>query len=210
MTRPGDLVTLKRVVNHRTAIRSAAAPGNHLATVLVFPVPRSDAGLVQGLRAGRRDAVQALCDRYAAELLRVAMRVLGPEAAVADVVSEALRRAIDELARLENPRDLRYWLIWQLVEVMRRRLRATRPFRIWAALIAIVWPFGADRGCCERQRRTYRLLDRLPTDERIVLCLTRLDAMEPSAVATALGTSVARVRCLLERSETAFQRLSAR
>lgn len=210
MTSSDEVPTLNAVVPNRPAT-SPIATGKKLATVLVFPVPHSDVGLVQGLRGGRVDAVQALCDRHGAELLRVAMRVLGPKISLTEVVGEGVSRAISRLSQLDNARDLRHWLLRHLVEVLRQRLRVARwRSRSWLRGVdsTRLGPVN-DPGVSARQLRTYRLLDGLGDTERIVLCLIRLDGMEPFEVATTLGISVARVRGLLERAEIAFERLSA-
>jgi RNA polymerase sigma factor (sigma-70 family) len=138
---------------------------------------------------------------------------LGPDPTLRATVSEAVSRALTLLDQLEEPRELRRWLIIHLISVVRQRLRSRRHWR-WlsflrrqrdSALSAAEMP-----GVSAQQQSTYRLLDRLGDKERIALCLAIFDGMEPAEIATVLGTSVAHVRRLLERAEVDFARLQAR
>ncbi|MGC4067613.1 MAG: sigma-70 family RNA polymerase sigma factor [Polyangiaceae bacterium] len=192
----------------RSARQASAYRGREMATVLPFPVPQSDVGLVRGLRAGQSNAVRALCDRHGTELIRVAMRVLGPDPQVHSVVGEAVNRALSALDELEDPRELRHWLVNHLISAIRQRLRSRRKRRWFSLLSRRRENDEVLSGTSERQRNTYRQLDRLNDEERIVLCLTVFDGMEPSELATVLSTSVARVRRLLDRAELRFARLN--
>jgi RNA polymerase sigma factor (sigma-70 family) len=192
----------------RSARQASAYRGRETATVLPFPVPQSDVGLVRGLRAGQNHAVRALCDRHGAELIRVAMRVLGPDPEVHAVVGEAVNRALSTLEDLEDPRELRHWLVNHLISAIRQRLRSRRTRRWFSLLMRRREDDEVLSGTSTRQRDTYRILDCLSDEERIVLCLTVFDGMEPSELATVLSTSVVRVRRLLERAELRFSRVS--
>lgn len=206
-----DQATLKGVVTRPSVKRVVTAAGNDLATVLAFPVPHSDVGLVRGLRVGQLDALRVLCERYDADLLRVGMRILGPDANLQAIVGEGVVRALSLLEQLENPRELRRWLITHLIAVIRQRLRSRRCWG-WLSLFrraSVDWfELKELDGYSGQLLSTYRLLDRLTDNERIVLTLSAFDGMEPTELATVLGTSVARVRRLLERAEVHFERLS--
>jgi RNA polymerase sigma factor (sigma-70 family) len=204
-------VTLKRVVIRPSAKRTVAVAGNNLATVLAFPVPHSDIGLVRGLRAGKLDALRVLCERYGSDLLCVGMRVLGPDVALQAMVVEGVLRALYLLEQLDNPRELRRWLVTHLIAVIRKRLRSRRRWGWLSRFCHAAMPSLEMKqlgGYSEQLITTYRLLGRLNVDERIVLTLSTFGGMEPSELATVLGTSVARVRRLLKRAEAHFERLS--
>jgi RNA polymerase sigma-70 factor (ECF subfamily) len=209
VTRIENLVTLKGVVTRPFAKRSVATDGNELATVFAFPVPHSDIGLVRGLRAGQLEALRVLCERYGADLLQVGMRVLGPDTDLKAVVGRAVGLALARLEQLENPRELRHWLIANLISVIRQRLKARRRWRILALFFRTTVSTRDTRtfvGYSEQLLSTYRRLDRLKDSERIVLALSVFNEMEPFELATVLGTSVTKVHRLLERAEVNFER----
>jgi RNA polymerase sigma factor (sigma-70 family) len=137
------------------------------------------------------------------------MRVLGPDPQLSVVVGEAVSRALSALDELEQPAELRRWLLNHLISATRRRLRTRRQRRWFSLLLNRRRYEEVLAGTSERQRATYRLLNRLGDEERIALCLTAFDRMDPAELATVLSTSVSRVRRLLERAEMHFARLSA-
>ena len=221
VTQIGCPVTLKRVVTTRSANQPMVVARHALATVLAFPVPHSDIGLVRGLRAGQLDAARALCDRYGADMLRVAMRILGPDTSLRSLVSDATSRAVSEIELLDDPRTLRSWLISHLISAVRQRLRARRRREL---LNCLCGPITLLLGNKARERvelivdsrnsemlvSTYRVLDSMGDGERIVLCLASFDRMDLSEIATVMGTSVARVRRMWRRAEERFERIGAR
>jgi DNA-directed RNA polymerase specialized sigma24 family protein len=185
-----------------------AASGNDQATVLAFPVPHSDVGLVRALRTGHPDAVRALNEQYGAELLRVGMRVLGPDERLESIVCGGLARALALIEQLDNPRELRRWLITHLVFALRGHLRAQRRWAWWRAVRRVVQPSFEEpyASCSEGLITTYRTFERLDVSDRIVLTLASIDGMEPAELATILGTSVAQVRKRHERARRRFER----
>lgn len=167
-------------------------------------------------------------------MLRVAMRVLGPSEELKPLVGEAVSRAVATIDQLEDPRSLRHWLINHVLAAVQRRLRARRRF---SGILAVfrhflhqsswsgrrvfgprgdVWDGAVLRSddCnytgTKLTSDTYRVLDTLNDEARIVLCLACFDGMEPSEIATVLGISVARVRRLLEHAEVRFERTCTR
>jgi RNA polymerase sigma factor (sigma-70 family) len=186
-----------------------AAP-SEWATVVHLPVPHNDVGLVQSLLVGQPGAVQVLGERFGADLLRVGMRILGPDPALSAVVHAGVRRALDRLSELREPRELRQWLMMHLISVLCRRLRARR-FTNRVGMLLSVFRMSPGHNALQRSSSrnvtTYRLLDRLNDRERIVFCLSTFDGMYPAEIAATLETSVSNVRRLLERAELRVSKL---
>lgn len=175
------------------------------SVVVPFPVPDSDVGLVTALRAGHAEAVRVLCDRHSGYILRVAASILGPDDALTTVVADAMQRALETLDQLADPRVLRVWLVSRLVVVARQRLKARRRWR-WLGL-----HWRSDASCCDLRwsgqlLASYRVLERLRDDQRIVFCLTVIHSMSLADVATVLGLSLSQVRALLDRASAGFAR----
>jgi DNA-directed RNA polymerase specialized sigma24 family protein len=204
-------VTLKRVVTKSSVKQSVAMAGSDLATVLVFPVPHSDVGLVRALRAGQPDALSVLNERYGTEMLRIGMRVLGPDENLNEVVIAGFRGAIASIDQLEEPRELRRWLLTHLIFAVRRHLRSKKRWAFGTMIRRFLFPHldvFCEAGYSERLIRTYRFLDRLEVNERIALSLAVIGEMEPTEISTILETSLVRVQKWYHRGWSRFERIS--
>jgi RNA polymerase sigma-70 factor (ECF subfamily) len=174
------------------AIEKTSAPATMLGP--------TDAALVSAARAGERWAQEAIFRRYARVVNGVAGRLLGWDGDVDDVVQDTFVAAITSLDRLEKPDALGGWLSGIAVRIAHKRLRRrgllrrlgiTRgePIDLDAVLGAHVPPDVA-----AELRAVYAVVDRLPSEERIVLVLRRVEGMELEAIAEALGRSLATVK----------------
>jgi RNA polymerase sigma-70 factor (ECF subfamily) len=94
-------------------------------------VETPDALLVERARAGDTRAFQALVDRYYADFLRYATRMLGNRADAEEAVQDALLRAYRALPRYEDRGKARAWMLGILVNrcrTMGARLARLRRF----------------------------------------------------------------------------------
>jgi RNA polymerase sigma-70 factor, ECF subfamily len=189
----------------------------HTSVVVSFPVPSSDGGVVKALRAGHPGAIRALTERYSADLLRIASRILGPDAMIESVVTRALRRALARIDRLEDATRFRTWLTSQVVRATKRRLRLRRYGRWLQTSRFGNNLIGKDPNAEEPRRPTeprfselllasYRVLDRMNDDQRIVFCLVTLHAMSLAETATVLEIPLIKCRTLLDRACADFMR----
>lgn len=191
--------------------QSAAWYDRQSSVVVPFPVPKSDEGLVKALRAGYPEAVRALNERHSAELLRIAARILGPDAALCAVVTDAMRRALANLDELGDPTRLKLWLTSRVVAACRARLRWRRYFG-WItpgkahALGQAQAPDASSYS--EQMLAAYRVLDRIGDKQRILFCLVVIHAMSLAEVTTVLGLSLISARAVLDRACRDFARLS--
>jgi RNA polymerase sigma-70 factor (ECF subfamily) len=187
--------------------RHTAATAAANAKVLVFPVPPSDVGLVTALRAGHVDAVRSLCERHSLFLKRIAARLLGPDVALSQVVAEALRHALDSIDQLAEPRALRTWLVCRLITVVRRRLRARQRW-LWTHPLCTTPPWRDGLAWSEQLVATYRVLDRLPVEQRIAFCLMTIHSMGLAETAMVLGVPLAHARSTFQKANKRFSRYS--
>lgn len=182
--------------------RNAVAP----SVVLLFPVPNSDMGLVAALRAGHPDARRALCERHSEELLRIATRILGPDASIGSVVVETLRHSLVRLRELDDPRSFRSWLLSLLVAAARRRLRARRRWTWLSGEHPRNW-FDIVR-CSEPLVAAYCVLDRLPIEQRLAFCLVVIHSLGISEAAFVLGVSSLTLKRTLVAAHARFARIT--
>lgn len=183
------------------------------SSVVRLPIPETDAALVAAIRAGRRAGAEALFDRYAQHVERVLLRVLGPDQDLSDLVQDVFVAAFEALDKLQDPSALRGWLaqiaVYKARGRIRRRMRwRLLSFRPFDELDEYHAP-AVSSDVTEAVRATYRILDRLPTDERIAFALRFIESMQLTEVASACGVSLATIKRRLSRAQKRFLELSA-
>ncbi len=176
-----------------------------------------DDDLVTRVRAGDREAYDALVARHTASAYRTAVLLgAGPDAE--DVVQEAFVKAYRKLSRYRAEASFRSWLL-AIVANETRNLHRTRSRRdglvLRAAAADPVGPSGADDGldavlAAERRAALVGALRRLPArDREAIVCRYLLDLGEDET-ATVLGLprgtvksrthrALAKLRALLDR-----------
>jgi RNA polymerase sigma-70 factor (ECF subfamily) len=178
----------------------------HLKT----PSGPSDAELVGAAREGAPWAQQALFRRYLNMAAGMAHRLMPSDADVDDLVQDAFVLALSRLDQLDDPSAFKSWLGSIVVRTASKRLRHQRLLRRLGLSRSepldleqiISWSAPADVSA--ELREIYRVLDRLPADERIALVLRRVESMELVDIARHMGLSVTTVK---RRLKTAGERL---
>jgi RNA polymerase sigma-70 factor (ECF subfamily) len=180
----------------------------------VIPLHRgdADAALVASLREGGAGAGHALFSAYGAYVRRVLMRVLGPDPEIGDLVQDVFLAALESIHKLERPGALRGWLAQIAVFHARHCLRRRKQWSILRFFSPADLPPGrardADFEASEALRATYRLLAKLPVDERLVFTLRFVEGMDLADVAAACRISLATTKRRLARAESAFAELA--
>ncbi|MFF0098009.1 RNA polymerase sigma factor [Micromonospora sp. NPDC005257] len=175
-----------------------------------------DDELVTRVRAGDREAYDALVARHTASAYRTAVLLgAGPDAE--DVVQEAFVKAYRKLSRYRAEASFRSWLL-AIVANETRNLHRTRTRRDGLTLraaadrgVAATVPDGLDAVlAAERRTELVRALRRLPVrDREVIVCRYLLDLGEDET-ATVLGVprgtaksrahrALAKLRALLDR-----------
>jgi RNA polymerase sigma-70 factor (ECF subfamily) len=189
---------------------SATAPAR-TGEVLAFAA--SDEALLEGLRQGQGSAVLALFERYGRHVERIVARIVGTDPELPDLVHDVFAGILAGACRVRQASALKDWLTSVAIFRARTfiRLRARR--RLWERLFPsneLPDPPApaSDDGASEAVRVTYRLLDALPADERIVFSLRVLDGMKLTEVAAACSVSLATAKRRLARAEANFGRMA--
>ena len=167
---------------------------------------RDDARLVERLREGDPKAPAALFDRFGPLVNAVLYRVLGGGADHDDRVQETFLEALRALPTLRDEGALRAWITTIAVRVARAELRRRRVRRFLRLADEDLPepPCVDDHGAREALRATWRILETLPTDERLAFTLRFIHGEELTVVAEACGCSLATVKRWLARAEQRF------
>jgi len=168
----------------------------------------SDADLVKAARDGEPWAFDALFRRHARRINGLALRVIGRDADVDDLVQDTFASALSSLHRLAEPAAFGGWLSSILVRtaskmIRRRRLLARLGFgrsSLAVDLDALIAPSVPPDEAAEL-RRLYALAQDLPAELRIPLILQRVEGMELDQIGTIIGASIATVKRRIAKAE---------
>ena len=163
---------------------------------------------IAALRAGDPSAREVLVERYLPLVQRLVAGAMGVESDLVDVVQDVFVAVLEGVHKLTDPSALRSWIASLAVFTARGRIRRKRRWR-W---IMFVPPESlpdipvqqSDSDTRMAVRATYRVLDTLPTDERIAFSMRFIAEMELTEVAAACRVSLATIKRRLARAETRF------
>jgi RNA polymerase sigma-70 factor (ECF subfamily) len=150
----------------------------------------------------------------------VALRVLGRDDEVDDVVQEVFLVVMADLDKLRNPLAVRGWLKTVTVRKAYRVLKQRGRRRLWAmlGLASSVETLAADstsyplstQSCNPEDRvllvRIYRLLDELPAQERLAWTLRYVEGEQVETVASLCGCSLATAKRRIAAAQTFLAR----
>jgi RNA polymerase sigma-70 factor (ECF subfamily) len=167
----------------------------------------SDAALVVAARAEEPWAREALFRRYTPMACGLALRLMGRDADIDDLVQDSFVAALRGLGRLKEPQAFAAWFAAIVVQTshkvirrrrLARRLGLYRPEPIDAdALIA----HDAPPDAVLELRALYGVLDELPARVRLPLVLRRVEGHSLEEVARLMGTSLATVKRAIAEGE---------
>jgi RNA polymerase sigma-70 factor (ECF subfamily) len=167
----------------------------------------TDAELVTRLQRGDGAAAGQAYDRYVGNVQGLVYRLLGPEADFDDIVQEVFIYAFHSIDKLRDPAALRPWLLGIATGKVRAHLRRSRRRR-WLSFLShdelAELPVPAADPQVELLRDVYRILDCLPTDERLALIVRRVEGLPIHEAAEACGMSLSTFKRRYARAESRF------
>lgn len=161
------------------------------------PEERQDEELVALACAGQSTAFEALYRRHSAYVMALGVRVQGNPTDIEDIVHDAFLRAHDRLDTLRAGGSFRPWLASVVVSLVRSRLRRRRMLTVLGLstaepidLDSLVTP---DAGPEVRAQiaQVYRVLERVPVDQRICWTLRYVEGRKLEDVAEIANCSLA-------------------
>lgn len=149
--------------------------------------------------------------RYSPYVAAVAIRLLGRDDEVDDVVQDVFLSAIKGIAQLRDAEAIKGWLATVTVRVARRKLRMRR-VRTFVGLERapsyddIVAP-GATPEHKALLSRVYLALDALPVDHRIAWVLRFVEGEQLDDVARLAGCSLATAKRRISAAQSEMERI---
>jgi RNA polymerase sigma-70 factor (ECF subfamily) len=139
---------------------------------------------------------------------RVLFRILGPDAELEDLMHDVFVVALTALDQLRDPNALRAWVVSIAVRKAKKLIHRRTRWRFIRSVAPSDLPDReaptASTEVSEALRSTYRVLERLPADERVVFALRHIDGMRLAAIAEACGISLATTKRRLTRAHDRF------
>lgn len=171
-----------------------------------------DAEVARRLKAGDPAAPALLFDRFGALVDRVLLRILGDGADHDDRVQETFLEVLRTVTSLRDDASFKPWVTTIAVRVARaelRRRRVRRVLSLWRDDELPEVPFDDDHQGRETLRATYKILDALPTEERLAFTLRVIHREELTEVARLCGCSLATAKRRIARAEQRFREAAA-
>jgi RNA polymerase sigma-70 factor (ECF subfamily) len=171
----------------------------------------TDAVLVASALEGEASAKEALFRRHVPMVSGLAFRLLGRDAELEDVVQESFTVAFASLHKLTRPQAFASWLAsivtgTTIATIRRRRLLSRfgllrrEPVQLETLIARTAPPDVA-----AELAAVYRVIDKLPTKERVVLVLRRVEELSVAEIAEQTGWSLAAVKRRLARAESMLE-----
>lgn len=148
--------------------------------------------------------------RYSPYVARVALRLLGHDSEVDDLVQDVFLEAHRGLQGLRDGSALRAWLARVCVRKATRRLRRRRLLTLLSLEVVAEHDLPFDANASAEQRaevaKLYRALDRLPADERVAWLLRFVEGESLEDMVTLCGCSKSTVQRRLRSAQAQLAR----
>ncbi len=191
------------------AILTFKARSSNLANQVPARFTGDDKALAAALKKRRPGAMEALYDRYAAYVERILTRVMGFDTELYDLVQDVFIEAFRSVDALKDGQALQAWIGTLTVFTARQCIRKRRRRRVYWVTDGenhMEVPVNdADPEAVEVLKMTYRALETLRVDDRIVFSLRFIEGMDLTETAVACGVSVSTVKRRLHRAEKRFE-----
>ncbi|MDX6672216.1 MAG: hypothetical protein QOI91_2579 [Solirubrobacteraceae bacterium] len=180
-------------------MEASALRAGPLASPLLGPLRRMapDDRLVAAVRAGRRDAFEAVYDRYHRQLLSFCRHMLGSREEAEDAVQHTFMAAYNHLVRSDKPIQLRPWLYTIARNHCLSLLRARREHASIEDVEPAIEGLAPTVARREDLRELLRDLARLPVDQRSALLLAELGALSHDEIAAVIECPKEKVKALV-------------
>ena len=157
----------------------------------------------------RLSPLDAVYRRYGRYVAAVILRLEGRQSEVEDLVQEVFVQATRGLARLQQPEAIKGWLATIAVRVVRRHLRRRRLRAFLGRDTGADYMNLVDLSASPMDRlilnAVYRVLDEIPTNDRIAFCMHVIEGEQLEAVARLCSCSRATAKRRIARAQRAIE-----
>lgn len=168
-----------------------------------------DRALTAGLKKRHPGAMEALYDRYCAYVERVLTRVMGFDSELYDLVQDVFIEAFRSIDSMKDGQALQAWIGTLTVFTARQCIRKRRRRRVYWVRDGEphmeVPVSDAAPEAVEVLKMTYRALESLRVEDRIVFSLRFIEGMDLAELAVTCGISISTVKRRLRRAEARFE-----
>jgi RNA polymerase sigma-70 factor (ECF subfamily) len=208
-----ELRLLSRADSEPVARADEAQPAESARSAAV-PALSATARAEAELQWGTSDDIplDALYARYAPYVAAIAMRILGRESEVEDLVQDVFAISVRGLRRRRNHGEIKRWLATVTV---RRAMRRLRMLALWSWMDLdeqTHWDEIAEPGAGADERRliaqVYRALEKLPIRDRVAWVLRYVEGENLQQVADLCGCSLATAKRRIARAHAKISALA--
>ncbi len=165
---------------------------------------RTDARLVERLRAGDEGAFEAIFKRHYAPLLSYCRHTLGDREDSEDALQQCFIKAHRALLKNPPPREMRAWLYAIARNCCLSALSARRQTTAIEGHEPILAGLSEEVREREDLRELVGDLGRLPEDQRSALLLSELEDLSHEQIATIVGCPVGKVKALVYQARSSL------
>jgi RNA polymerase sigma-70 factor (ECF subfamily) len=181
------------------------------AQVHTLPWQGNDDSLFRLLQQQTQSSMRLLYERFSKQVHGLTWRVLGPDAEHDDVVQEVFEQVFLGIDKLRDPSSLTPWVTSVTLNVARAALRKRRVRRFFGLAsthdeTAADASYTHDFEARDLLAKIYRVLNQLPTEERVLFVLRYLEQRPVHEVAELCGYSRATANRKLSRAVRLFKR----
>lgn len=155
------------------------------------------------------EGLEGAFERYAPYVAAIGLRILGRRDEADDLVQDVFLAATRGLERVRDPRATKAWLATVAVRTARKRLRRRRLKMMLSLESEVDYGDIADDQASPETRAllssVYRVLDRLPVDDRLAWTLRHVEGEKLERVALLCDCSLATVKRRISRAHAAIQ-----
>ncbi len=154
-------------------------------------------------------ALETLYDDYSRYVAAIALRLLGRDTDVEDLVQDVFLDAVRGIGKLRDPAATKAWLATLTVRTARRRIRQNRLRRFISGSDAADYSGIVDPNASAAERylltRCYETLDTLPANQRLAWILRHIEGHSLETVAARCECSLASAKRHVKRAQLRLQ-----
>lgn len=173
------------------------------------PNPTTEHSLQLVPGSGRRASLDEIYRQYCRYVAAIVVRLDGRAGDVDDLVQDVFVEAAAGIERLRDPEAIKGWLATIAVRMVRRRLRTRRLWRFLGFSRPVEPNDLVDTAASPLDRlllrSVYRVLDDMPTDDRLAFCLHTIEGQTVEAVAQHCGCSYATAKRRIARAQSRIE-----
>jgi RNA polymerase sigma-70 factor (ECF subfamily) len=154
--------------------------------------------------------LEAIFRQYSRYVAAIAMRLLGRDDEVDDVVQEVFLAAMKGVEQLREPEAVKGWLATVTVRIASRRLRVRR-MRSFLRLDQVPGYEAVAPGANPEEKallsRVYAVLDEMPVNHRVAWTLRHVEGQQLEQVAALCGCSLATAKRRISAAHETIERM---